>query len=193
MDESPVYAASITLHPEHKLDYFKTNWEQHLEWIALAEKAVQDLWLTMYKDSAEPKSERHLDSGLFLPTPRKEPTDFDQWVSRNKYKNPNMRGKQDEYLQYLAADHFPVQEEIQQGSKPKSIDLCAFWARYEAQYPSLARMAFDILSIPAMSAECERVFSSAKLLLTDRRARMKEDIIEASECLRAWFQAERFA
>ena len=76
--------------------------------------------------------------------------------------------------------------------KPKPIDLCDFWALHENEYPSLARMAFDIISIPAMSAECERVFSSTKLLLTDRRARMKEDIIEASECLRAWFKAKRF-
>ena len=51
-------------------------------------------------------------------------------------------------------------------------------------------MAFDMLSIPAMSAECERVFSSAKLLITDRRGRLKEDIIEASECLKSWIEAE---
>ena len=120
-------------------------------------------------------------------TPRKEPSDFDQWVSRQKYKRPTVQ-KPDEYSQYLATEHFP-DEESQSSSRVKSVDLCAFWARYEAQYPSLARMAFDILSIPAMSAECERVFSSTKLLLTDRRARMKEDIIEASECLRAWIQS----
>ena len=30
-----------------------------------------------------------------------------------------------------------------------------------------------------MSAECERVFSSAKNLITDRRNGLKEDIIEA--------------
>jgi hAT family C-terminal dimerisation region len=70
------------------------------------------------------------------------------------------------------------------------VDLCAFWTRHEAQDPSLARMAFDILSIPAMSAECERVFSSSKILLDDRRSRMKEDVIEASECLRAWLQSD---
>jgi hypothetical protein len=197
MDQSPVYAAAVVLNPEHKWDYFKTNWEQHPEWIAQAEESVEDLWLTMYKDSAnstEAEHEHGQNSSFFLPTPRKEPTDFDQWVSRRKYKRPGVK-KQDEYNQYLATEHLPGQqesEEIQSSVQLKSVDLCAFWARYEAQYPSLARMAFDILSIPAMSAECERVFSSAKLLLTDRRARMKEDTIEASECLRAWFQAGRF-
>ena len=51
-------------------------------------------------------------------------------------------------------------------------------------------MAFDLLSIPAMSAECERVFSGAGVLLTSRKKRMKEDIIEAIECLRTWWIQE---
>jgi hypothetical protein len=44
-----------------------------------------------------------------------------------------------------------------------------------------------MLAIPAMSSECERVFSSAKLLLTDRRNRLNPDAIEANECLRNWY------
>jgi hAT family C-terminal dimerisation region len=42
-----------------------------------------------------------------------------------------------------------------------------------------------MLALPVSSAECERVFSSAKLLITDRRSRLKPDIIEANECLKA--------
>jgi len=48
-------------------------------------------------------------------------------------------------------------------------------------------MALDILAVPPMSDEIELVFSSAKLLLTDRRSRLKMDIIEANECLRSWY------
>jgi len=53
--------------------------------------------------------------------------------------------------------------------------------------PDLARMALDILAVPPMSDEIERVFSSAKLLLTDRRSRLKMDIIKANECLQSWY------
>ena len=35
-----------------------------------------------------------------------------------------------------------------------------------------------------MSDECERLFSSCKILLEDRRSRLRMDIIEANECLR---------
>ena len=186
MDQSPVYAAAVVLNPEHKCDYFRTNWTEHPEWIARAEESVRDFWQTTYKNSthiSEAEVEHAKDSGLFLPTPKKEPTKFDQWISRTKYNCAGMREIQDEYDAYLEAEFF-----LDQGPEAlKSVNLCAFWACYEARYPSLARMAFDVLSIPAMSAECERTFSSAKLLITDRRARLKEDIIEASECLRAWF------
>jgi hAT family C-terminal dimerisation region len=50
-------------------------------------------------------------------------------------------------------------------------------------------MAFDILSIPAMSAETERVFSGAKLTISPSRNRLGEDIIEATECLNRWYRA----
>ena len=42
-----------------------------------------------------------------------------------------------------------------------------------------------------MSDDCERLFSSAKLLITDRRSCLKMDIIEANECLRAWYGKPR--
>jgi hypothetical protein len=47
-------------------------------------------------------------------------------------------------------------------------------------------MALDIHSIPAMSANVERLFSSCKIVLTDRRNRMTMDSLEAIECLQSW-------
>ena len=38
-----------------------------------------------------------------------------------------------------------------------------------------------------MSAECERIFSSTKKLITPKRNRLHEQIIEASECLKNWW------
>jgi hypothetical protein len=47
--------------------------------------------------------------------------------------------------------------------------------------------AFDTLSCPATSCECERVFSSTKKLITPERNKLQDDTIEALECLKAWF------
>jgi hypothetical protein len=39
-----------------------------------------------------------------------------------------------------------------------------------------------------ISAECEHIFSSAKLPITERKNRLKDDIIEACTCLRSWYK-----
>lgn len=50
-------------------------------------------------------------------------------------------------------------------------------------------MALDILAIPAMSAEVERVFSSASLNITNWRNRLGEEVVEAIECQKSWLQS----
>jgi hypothetical protein len=47
-------------------------------------------------------------------------------------------------------------------------------------------MALDILSIPAISAEPERLFSGAKITISDRRNRLTIDTIQALQCLKSW-------
>jgi hypothetical protein len=47
-------------------------------------------------------------------------------------------------------------------------------------------MALDILSIPAMSNEPERVFSRARRTISWERFLLGEETIEATECLKHW-------
>ena len=47
-------------------------------------------------------------------------------------------------------------------------------------------MALEYLSIPAMSAELERVFSGVKITLFDRRYSLGDEAINALECLKSW-------
>ena len=181
LDESPVYAASILLHPEHKSQFLKRHWKGRPDWIAQAEEAVKTLWLTTYKDIAKPSISLHI-----LPSAKqRDPSDFDQFLHPPDYNDDQQGEEEDEFEQYMKIKSVII--------KPgELIDICGWWKAHESQWPSLARMAFDMIAIPAMSSECERLFSSTKLLLSDRRARMKEDIIEASECLRYWYAANRF-
>jgi len=86
----------------------------------------------------------------------------------------------DMHDQYMETDIIPLGED-------ESFDSMRFWNdRYSTQ-PDLARMALDALAVPAMSDECERLSSSTKLLLTDRCSCLRMDIVEACECLRAWY------
>jgi hypothetical protein len=49
-------------------------------------------------------------------------------------------------------------------------------------------MALDILSIPTMLAELERLFSAAKITIIDHRNQLGIESIEAIECLKSWIR-----
>lgn len=89
---------------------------------------------------------------------------------------------EDEYLHYIkqetTLDVVPLKwwlEEVQQ-----------------KKYPSLSKMAVDLMTIPAMSADPERVFSGCKLLLTQQRNRLGIDLTKAFTCLRSWYKVNEF-
>ena len=52
---------------------------------------------------------------------------------------------------------------------------------------SMRQRALDTLACPSTSYECERVFSSVKRLITPDRNALGDDLIEALECLKAWW------
>jgi hypothetical protein len=88
----------------------------------------------------------------------------------------------DEYTRYCAEDVEWVEDPL------------AWWQEpiQQHKYPNLSKMALNILSIPAMSADVERLFSSAGLTLSDRRNRMGEALLEALECLKSWYKIKEF-
>ena len=51
-------------------------------------------------------------------------------------------------------------------------------------------MAIDILSIPAMSAEPERVFSGSRRTISWDRACLSGKIVEQTECLKSWVREQ---
>jgi hypothetical protein len=50
-----------------------------------------------------------------------------------------------------------------------------------------------LYNIPAMSAETERLFSSYKCTILDRRNRLGIEAIEAIECLKSWLRVDPIA
>jgi hypothetical protein len=66
-----------------------------------------------------------------------------------------------------------------------------WWIEKKADWPILAQLALDLLAIPAMAAEDERVFSSTGKLITADRNQLDENSIEAGECLRHWYRARK--
>jgi hypothetical protein len=90
----------------------------------------------------------------------------------------------DEYDRYCALDIVPIHND----------DPIAWWMEdtQRREYPNLSKMAINILSIPAMSADVERLFSSSGLTLSNRRNRMSTEMLEALECLKSWLKIKDF-
>jgi hypothetical protein len=171
---SPIYVAAVVLNPKCKWQYFEKRWQERPEWIAAGRAAVKDLWETEYKGKEQVDYHASFD-----PTACQDQDMLDEFL--NFERDPRVgaeRGLVDEYEEYCAAQaDFRVN------------DILEWWQSQAGAYPQLSRMAGDILSVPAMSAECERVFSSAKLLISDRRNKLGADVIEATECLKSWESA----
>jgi hAT family C-terminal dimerisation region len=107
------------------------------------------------------------------------------------------RAKRPDFLdKYLKRALVPVEGDVFNayitapavGSSEDDTSLLAWWDRPDNPYKPLKQQAFDLLSIPAMSAEVERVFSSAKRLLPPDRNRLSDDTIELLQLLKHWWK-----
>jgi hypothetical protein len=162
-ERSPAYTAATVLIPSQKWTWIEDNWAP--EWIVLAKASVQQFWDNQYKPAHQP----------VIPSiePVQEKTEHQIWLEQKRRQTPVV----DEYIKYSQA---PITPEFV--SK-------AWWIEpaQRATYPNLAIMALDILSIPAMSDEPERLFSGASITITERRNRLGVESIEALECLKSWY------
>ncbi len=63
-----------------------------------------------------------------------------------------------------------------------------WWCREEQriEYPRLHQLAIDVLSVPAMSDDPERVFSCARRTISWDRSRLTADTIEKLQCMSNW-------
>jgi len=107
----------------------------------------------------------------------REPDNFNQFLNSPNFYATQQATFIDEYKEYLKIPAAPCEKPL------------IWWQSPHNEWLSLTRMALDVLSMPLMSAESERVFSAAGYLLNRRRNHLKDDIIEATSCLRAWLEA----
>ncbi|KID81519.1 transposase-like protein [Metarhizium guizhouense ARSEF 977] len=164
-DRSPVYIAALVLSPQWKWDYIDNNWPS--DWREPCRKQMLDFWTNEYKSTAVTVPTQTSNLG------NEVKNSFHKWAQQKKGTSLD----QDEYTKYLLA---PIVPEV---TDPRS-----WWLEptQRKSYPALSIMALDVLSIPAMSAEPERLFSGTKITITDRRNRMGIESIEATECLKSW-------
>lgn len=163
-DESPMYAAALLLHPSVRKQYLEERWPK--AWVKPAIDRARSIWDTKY---ASIEINEIKDEGR-----QGEPSFFQQQQSLLHRR----RQDRDEFTVFINQDDIAATNAIT-------------WWLEEAQqrtFPRLSRMAIDVLSAPAMSAESERVFSLTRRTVEWHRSRLHGDTVERLECQKSWIK-----
>jgi hypothetical protein len=167
-DKTSVYTAAVILYPSCRKQYIRQNWDKKHHKKAF--DTVEKLWKTEYSSKVT----------LDLPYngPTIEPDVFDLFAHD---------------LDVTASTTIQDKYKAFANDTPFAINGTALnWWLEPAQqkrYPTLWQMAIDILSIPAMSSEPERIFSGARRTISWDRARLGGRNIERTECLKSWIHS----
>ena len=70
-----------------------------------------------------------------------------------------------------------------------NLDILKWWSNTAIRFPIVSRMAKDLLTIPASTVASESAFSVGKRVLSDKRCKLSEKSVEASICLKNWYDA----
>jgi hypothetical protein len=169
-DRTPAYSAALVLCPHFKWMYFEREWPA--AWVTVAKEQVEALWLKDYKNNAVSDAVLEVE-GVALGKGVIS-NEFLQWQAQKEV----IETIHDEYIQYCQAPIVKVK------------DARIWWleSTQRETYPNLSIMALDLLAIPSMSAAPERLFSGAKITITDRRNSLGIEAINASECCKSWFK-----
>jgi hypothetical protein len=187
LSDSPVYYAAAALTPCLRWRFFENQWgDEHADWIDDAKELVRSLWESEYRDlevsttsedvRVAKKRKTNLSSfdlfcqanrGIESPQPRPSPA-------------PSSQPTMDEYDRWLL--------DVSVNDKEVT-DPLEYWRSKAKDYPRLSKMALDVMTVPAMSAECERLFSAVGLMITAIRNRLDASTVGLVQILRSWLKA----
>ncbi|KAM4061668.1 reverse transcriptase (RNA-dependent DNA polymerase) [Hirsutella rhossiliensis] len=184
-DRSPVYRAALALHPSYGYNYFERHWSEGMdkpEWYSEMKRAVSDLF-EEYRQQAE--VEIQAQTGLLDDESDREAASADNdYSSFGKRSATSLNVRRRRARTVTELDLFQTRPIYVQDLDVA--DPLEWWHQHQLEYPVLYRMALDLFSIPGMSAECERVFSQTKRLITDERNNLSEDTVEADQLQKQW-------
>jgi hypothetical protein len=175
----------VVLNPQYKWAFFDGSWALRPEWLNTAKTKVQALW--------DDYKERHLGSQAgpqVMPvavTPKPDyskPQPLTAYMNRMAARPTRPVTIADDYERWIVDDPIEVEEGV-------VFNQLGWWRDNGWKYPLLAKLAINLLAVPAMSTEVERTFSSAGITSDDLRNTLLMDGIQAIECLRNWLRTAK--
>ncbi|KAG9141084.1 hypothetical protein Leryth_001583 [Lithospermum erythrorhizon] len=104
-------------------------------------------------------------------------SDFDIYIGL--MNNQHMKSELDQYLEECLLPW--VQD----------FDVLGWWRINESKYPTLSKMAFDILCIPVSSVSPDSVFDTGNRRVDSYRGSLHPQTLEALVCAKDWLQYEK--
>ena len=165
-----IYCVSLIVDPRHMIECFNaTQWGRELK-----EKTIKK-FEQIYKEQyyVEPiatEAEEYVISQL----------DENMIDVKSLYltKNQTIDSWRDEIDRYVQAPR-----------ATSETDILQWWKIHCQIYPNLSRMARDILSTLASSVPVERMFSEGSLIMTNKRASLKNEPMKALICTNSWVKS----
>lgn len=176
LGESPLYAASIILHPGLGIRFLEANWTStvQLAWLRDARRQLKEFleeWYPTAENEGILEETPTRSLSPMTPAELKDSSRFTQWI-KSKHPRPTRAGS--ELDRYYRLEPQEVADPIQ------------WWVDHKSLFPRLSQFALDILAVPAMADDCERAFSTAKLTITSQRHSLKESMIEMLQLMKNW-------
>ncbi|XP_027340723.1 zinc finger BED domain-containing protein DAYSLEEPER-like [Abrus precatorius] len=191
-----ILAVAVVMDPRYKMKLVKSTFakifgENADEWIRIVEDGLNELFLeyniiqvlpftttnghegneAMIK--TEPFQEVSLDGSLF--TSEDGLSDFEFYIS-DFTCNQQFKSELDEYLEE------PLEPRVQE------FNILSWWRINGLKYPTLSRLASDILSMPASTLSADSVFDMDIKKMDSYRSSLDSLTLEALICTKDWFQ-----
>jgi hAT family C-terminal dimerisation region len=185
---SPYYALAIILQPDYRTEWFTNGWPEDR-----AEEAIHSakVFWKKYRDRIYPllfqttvssydKKKSLEKEEIEKKKKKREQTEFDR-IKAQRGQTIRRPETEDEYDNYCAETAYVTGMSALQ------------WWQIEAQqnrWPQLSQLALEILSMPAMSAEPERIFSGGRRTMSWDRTKLSIETLEQLECQKNWIKQD---
>lgn len=166
-DANPAYILAVFLHPHYRQHWFEARWDK---------VDYDEAELTVNRVYAEAK--KHYNT---LVPRRTSPIAARKELSGLAAHNNVSKGRS----AYTDDD---LQRYRREQQAPHDVNPLTWWRDNQHNYPILKHLAFDVLAAPASTAADERLFSMAGNVVNEQRPHTQEELAQAVQCLRSWYQ-----
>jgi hypothetical protein len=74
--------------------------------------------------------------------------------------------------------------------RTQELDIISWWQHAGIKYPTLRKIARDIMAIPVTTVASESVFSTGGRVISPHRSRLAPKTVEGLMCMQAWSRAD---